>query len=124
MSDTRNIIEKITEQVEAAVEEHRQGEDVHYAVSLAVMPGPQGAVMPVIVIVISLPGGTLGERLAATHIDQNLQVQATTPGVIKQSIEALLTARTEAMKQALSNPHANGQLPAPPAALVDPSKGR
>lgn len=118
-------MEAINLQVAEAVEEHRNGEDVHYGVSLVLMPDPQGNPMPVIAIVISVPGADLGSRIAATHMDQNLQTQVVVPGIVRQMIEQLLQARSQHMKAALTgSPQSNGQGPPQhPSGLIDPRQG-
>lgn len=119
-----DIIKAITTQISEAVETHNQGEDVHYAVSMAIMPGQDGNPVPVIVVVISIPGALVGSRLTATHADANIQELPTTPDMIRQMIEQLLQARSEQMKQSLAAPSAqaakNGHHP---PGLIDPRQG-
>ena len=119
-----NIIVENEKIVAEAVETYALGEDVHYAVSLTVMPGPTGQPVPVLVYVISLPGLGIGDRLVAQTMSQNVAVDPSAEHLVKDMIEQLKNSRSQQAQEAMKTPppQQNGQGGYHPG-LIDPRQG-
>jgi hypothetical protein len=92
-----NIIGAIEGQVAESVERYRQGDDVHYGVSMSIVPTPDQNVQPVLVILLTLPGLKIGERITSTTMSTGFFIDPALPDIIRQMIENL---RNERSKQA------------------------
>lgn len=65
----RDFMATLGSQVARAVSARSGGEDAAYGLSLTVVPGDQvGQVVPAVVLVLSLPGAIIGDRVHATHV--------------------------------------------------------
>jgi hypothetical protein len=119
-----NIIEENEKIVAAAVETYALGEDVHYSVSLTLMPGPNGQPMPVLIYLISIPGLGIGERMVGQTLSQNIAVDPSVEHAIKDIIEQLKSTRSQQAAEAMSSPkpQSNGQGQHHPG-LIDPRQG-
>jgi len=117
-----NIISENEKIVEEAVKTHALGESVHWAVTLSVVPGPNGQPTPVLLLFISIPGINLGERMVAQTM-AGVGIDPAIEHMVGDMIEQLKGARATAAATAL-NPSApsNGHGEVRPG-LIDPRQG-
>jgi len=119
-----NIITENEKILAEAVETYALGEDVHWAISLTLIPGQGGQPAPVLIYLVSIPGLGIGERLVAQTMSGNIIVDPDIPRMVNQMIEYLKNQRSEAAQQAMSTPlpQQNGH-GTPLPGLIDPRQG-
>jgi hypothetical protein len=119
-----NILEENTKIMAEAVETYALGEDVHYAVSMTIVPQANGQVAPVLIYLVSIPGLGIGERMVAQTMQGNIIVDEGIPSMVNQMMEYLKTSRSEAAQQAMNTPlpQQNGH-GTPLPGLIDPRQG-
>jgi len=119
-----NIITENEKIVEEAVRTYALGEDVHWAISMNVIPGPDGNPQPILCILVTLPGIDIGQRLQAQTLSPDMGINTAISDAVKNMIEQLKTVRSQQATDALSapQPRLNGQGDHPPG-LIDPRQG-
>jgi hypothetical protein len=119
-----NILEENTKIMAEAVETYALGEDVHYAVSLTVVPGANGQAAPVLIYLVSIPGLGIGERMVAQTLQGEVVVDKDIPSMVNQMMEYLKNQRSEAAQKAMETPlpQQNGH-GKPLPGLIDPRQG-
>jgi hypothetical protein len=117
-----NILGAIEGQVAESVERHSQGEDVHYGVSMTLAPAPDGqSVQPILVILLTLPGLKIGERITSTTMSTGFFIDPALPDIIRQMIEGLRNERSSQAAQAMAEAPKPGEHI--PNGMVDPKNG-
>ena len=121
-----NIIEENEKVVREAVTTYGLGEDIHHTVFGSVIPGQNGQPQPILVIVLSIPGLGLGERLIAQTMSANFILDPQIEFMVSDMIEQLKTQRSQqaqdAMKAGDPISQQNGQGQHHPG-LIDPRQG-
>jgi hypothetical protein len=94
-----NLTERFEALVFEAVRKHALGDDVAMAVSMTVLPQGDGGFAPAFVLVLSIPGATIGSRSTATAVVGDLHAGS---GDVEQYVIGLLdatrTARSEQLR--------------------------
>jgi len=96
MLASTDLLAQMRSQVARAASRLSMGEDVAHAVSLTVIPGQEpGSFIPVIVVVLTLPAATIGERSFATHVIMDLHLgQEAVDGLVAGLLEAMRNKRS------------------------------
>lgn len=103
MTESPNIITKVDGYFQEAIEECAQGEDVRYALSVTIGPAPdQQSLIPLLVIIVSIPGVTIGDRLNVTTLNENLEPRKDqVVAFLRETLEGLRAKRTEMIKEVI-----------------------
>lgn len=96
--EVTNLTVRFEALVFEAVKKFALGDDVAMAVSMTVLPQGDGGFAPAFVLVISIPGATIGSRSTATAVVGDLHAGS---GEVEQYVIGLLDATRQARSEQL-----------------------
>lgn len=104
MTESTRVATLITPWIEAAVSEHKNGEEVRWEIGVVPIPGPDGTPEPAVCLLIWIPGPVLGTTVSgACPIHNPVQVdEEFITGMVTEFLRHLREGRSRALAAAVT----------------------